>query len=61
VEARRAWLQARASGVRIELAADETAGRYGCVIDTARGRIDARLPAQLAALEQAVRGEERDG
>jgi flagellar biosynthesis/type III secretory pathway protein FliH len=61
VEGRREWLAARASGVRIELAADEAVGRYGCVIDTARGRIDGRLTAQLAALEAAVRGEDRDG
>ena len=57
VEARREWLESRAAGVRIELVADETAGRYGCVIDTGRGRIDGRLEAQIAALEAAVHGQ----
>jgi len=61
VEGRRDWLTARASGVRIELTGDEAVGRHGCVIDTARGRIDGRLTAQLAALEDAIRGEDRDG
>ena len=58
VEARREWLESRASGVRIQLAADETVGRYGCLIDTARGRIDGRLEAQIAALAAAARGED---
>jgi flagellar biosynthesis/type III secretory pathway protein FliH len=57
VEGRREWLASRAAGVRIVLAADPTVGRFGCVIDTARGRIDGRLEAQIAALEGAVRGD----
>jgi flagellar biosynthesis/type III secretory pathway protein FliH len=61
VEARRDWLAARAPSVRIDLAADEAVGRYGCVIDTARGRIDGRLSAQLAALVRAVRGDDQPG
>jgi flagellar biosynthesis/type III secretory pathway protein FliH len=61
VEGRREWLEARANGVGIQFVADQTVGRYGCVIDTTRGRIDGRLQAQLTALEQAIRGEERDG
>ncbi len=56
VETRRDWLAARAGGLRIDLAADQAAGRYGCLIDTARGQIDGRLSAQLAALDAAVRG-----
>jgi flagellar biosynthesis/type III secretory pathway protein FliH len=34
--------------------ADEAVGRYGCVIETPHGRVDARLETQLAALERAL-------
>jgi hypothetical protein len=36
--------------------ADEAVGRAGCVIETAVGRVDARLETQLAALERALTG-----
>ena len=53
-------LAARAPGLAIELVPDVTVSRAGCVIDTNRGRIDARLETQLEALERAVRGEGAD-
>jgi type III secretion protein L len=34
----------------LEIVADERVGRYGCVVDTAVGRVDARLATQLEAL-----------
>jgi len=39
---------------KLEIVADESVGRYGCVIETAVGRVDARLETQLAALERAL-------
>lgn len=35
--------------------ADPAVGRYGCIIETSAGRLDARLESQLDALEQALR------
>ena len=47
------------AATELALVADESVGRHGCVIETALGRIDARLETQLAALEQAIlRGQE---
>jgi flagellar biosynthesis/type III secretory pathway protein FliH len=60
VERHRERLSARLPGAAIEVVADVAVGRHGCVVDTARGRIDARLDAQLDALERAVRGEAAD-
>ena len=54
VEARREALATRAPAAALELVADETVGRAGCVIDTPHGRVDARLETQLAALERAL-------
>ena len=59
VEARRAALAARAPAAALELVADEAVGRHGCVIETAQGRVDARLESQLAALERALTGGRR--
>ena len=56
VEARREALEARAPAATLELVADETVGRHGCVIETPQGRVDARLETQLAALERALTG-----
>jgi type III secretion protein L len=61
VEARRAALAARAPAAALELVADETVGRSGCVIETPQGRVDARLETQLAALERALTGGGRHG
>jgi flagellar biosynthesis/type III secretory pathway protein FliH len=55
LERDRARLHARlAAGVELQLVADAAVGRYGCVVETAAGRVDARLDAQLAVLEQAL-------
>jgi flagellar biosynthesis/type III secretory pathway protein FliH len=56
VEARREVLATRAPAAALELIADETVGRSGCVIETPQGRVDARLETQLAALERALTG-----
>jgi flagellar biosynthesis/type III secretory pathway protein FliH len=44
----------------LALVTDESVGRYGCVVETALGRVDARLETQLAALERALRGGDRE-
>ncbi len=54
VEARRAAIEARAPAAALELVADEAVGRYGCVLETPIGRVDARLDTQLSALERAL-------
>jgi flagellar biosynthesis/type III secretory pathway protein FliH len=55
VTARRDALAARApAGAALDVVADEAVGRHGCVIETAVGRVDARLETQLAALERAL-------
>jgi flagellar biosynthesis/type III secretory pathway protein FliH len=59
VEASRASLAARLGDeASLEIVADEGAGRLGCVVDTAVGRVDARLPAVLAALTASLEGRE---
>jgi flagellar biosynthesis/type III secretory pathway protein FliH len=52
VEQSRARWNAGAAVVRV--VADGAVGRYGCVVDTPVGRVNARLDAQLAALERAL-------
>jgi type III secretion protein L len=55
VTSRRRELAARApKAAALDVVADETVGRYGCVVETALGRVDARLETQLAALERAL-------
>jgi flagellar biosynthesis/type III secretory pathway protein FliH len=55
VTARRQALAERApTATALEIVADETVGRFGCVIETAIGRVDARLETQLAVLERAL-------
>jgi flagellar biosynthesis/type III secretory pathway protein FliH len=62
VETRRATLIARAPvAAALELLADDTVGRHGCVIETPHGRVDARLESQLAALERALTAGVRGG
>jgi flagellar biosynthesis/type III secretory pathway protein FliH len=56
VEASRGALAERAPTATLEIVGDETVGRHGCVIETPRGIVDARLATQLAALERAVTG-----
>jgi flagellar biosynthesis/type III secretory pathway protein FliH len=50
------WLAGVAAGLDVRVVADPAVGRHGCVVDTAVGRVDARLDAQLDALERALRG-----
>jgi flagellar biosynthesis/type III secretory pathway protein FliH len=40
----------------VRLIVDETVGRYGCVVDTPVGRVDARLETQLDVLERVLGG-----
>src|SRR5207342_1705778 len=55
VTAHKQALAARApTASALEVVADSTVGRHGCVIETAVGRVDARLETQLAALERAL-------
>jgi flagellar biosynthesis/type III secretory pathway protein FliH len=50
------WLARVAAGVDVRVVADPAVGRHGCVVETAVGRLDARLATQLDALERALRG-----
>ena len=50
------WLAHVAAGVDVRVVADPAVGRYGCVVETVVGRLDARLDTQLDALERALRG-----
>jgi flagellar biosynthesis/type III secretory pathway protein FliH len=57
VEARRGAIAERLGGQgTLQVVADESVTRHGCVVDTAVGRVDARLEAQLAALTKELRG-----
>jgi flagellar biosynthesis/type III secretory pathway protein FliH len=54
VEAARArW--GRNGALVVRVVADASVGRHGCVVETPIGRVDARLEAQLDALERALR------
>jgi flagellar biosynthesis/type III secretory pathway protein FliH len=61
VEGQRVALLDRARVGALELVADGAVGRFGCVLETPYGRVDARLEAQLAALERALAGDHRHG
>jgi flagellar biosynthesis/type III secretory pathway protein FliH len=50
------WLARVVAGVDVRVVADPAVGRHGCVVETAVGRLDARLATQLDALERALRG-----
>src|SRR5512133_3617285 len=56
LEDRSAWLDELGSMADVRMVADEAVGRHGCVVETAVGRVDARLQTQLDALERALRG-----
>jgi flagellar biosynthesis/type III secretory pathway protein FliH len=61
VLARRDALAVRApAAAALEIVADESVGRHGCIVETAVGRVDARLATQLDALERALT-EQTDG
>lgn len=46
-----------AAGVALEIVDDPTVDRYGCIVETSAGRLDARLETQLALLEKALAGD----
>ena len=50
------WLAEIGVQAEVRLVADDSVGRCGCIVETAVGRVDARLDTQLEALERAVRG-----
>ena len=56
---RSAWLTELDLKADVRLVADPSVGRYGCVVETAVGRLDARFDAQLDALEHALRASGR--
>lgn len=49
------WLREMELEAGVRAVGDATVGRQGCVVETATARIDARLGAQLDALERALR------
>jgi type III secretion protein L len=62
IEPARAALAERLGGeATLALVADDGVGRHGCVVETAVGRVDARLATQLAALRLALGEDEAGG
>ena len=49
-------LAGAAAKADVRVVADASVGRHGCIVETAVGRLDARLQTQLDALERALRG-----
>jgi len=49
------WLERLDTEATVQLVEDPTVGRYGCVVETAVARLDARLETQLDALERVLR------
>ncbi len=60
-EARAALAEARGGEDALEIVADESVGRHGCVVDTAVGRVDARLTTQLEALSRVLSSPDTEG
>jgi len=54
--AQAAWVTKLGVQADVKLVADPSVGRFGCVVETRVGRVDARLDTQLDALERALRG-----
>jgi flagellar biosynthesis/type III secretory pathway protein FliH len=50
------WAQRIATAADVHVVADESVERFGCVVATPVGRLDARLQTQLDAFERALRG-----
>lgn len=50
------WLSGLGAKADVRLVADPAVGKHGCVVETAVGRLDARLQTQLDALERALHG-----
>jgi flagellar biosynthesis/type III secretory pathway protein FliH len=48
------WLARKDAPAGIRFVVDETVGRYGCVVETPAGRVDARLATQLDVLERVL-------
>ena len=44
------------AGAELRIVGDPTVERFGCIVDTPTGRLDARLNSQLAVLERAAFG-----
>jgi flagellar assembly protein FliH len=55
-QSRSQWSPRMTTAVDLRVVADAAVGRYGCVVETPVGRLDARLQTQLDALEGALRG-----
>jgi len=55
-KARPQWLRREGAPAEVRLVADESVGRYGCVVETPVGRLDARLATQLDLLERVLGG-----
>ena len=49
------------AGAELELVPDAAVSRHGCIVETAAGRLDARLETQIAVLEKALRGQRPHG
>jgi flagellar biosynthesis/type III secretory pathway protein FliH len=45
------------AGAALEIVDDPAVGRYGCIVETGAGRLDARLETQVAVLEEALLGQ----
>ncbi len=54
--ARASALAAHVPAGTLEIVADPSVPPHGCIVDTAQGRLDARLDTQLDALERALGG-----
>lgn len=50
------WSPPGAAELSIRIVADATVARYGCVVETPSGRLDARLEVQLDAFQRALTG-----
>jgi flagellar biosynthesis/type III secretory pathway protein FliH len=55
-QARPRWLERGDGPGEVRLIGDASVGRYGCVVETPVGRIDARLQTQLDWLERVLDG-----
>ncbi len=56
VESKPRWLAEDDASVAVRMVADPSVGRYGCVVETPVGRLDARLQTQLDVLERVLGG-----
>ena len=56
VKSKPRWLAGDDAAANVRVMADGSVGRYGCVVETPVGRLDARLQTQLDVLERALGG-----